>query len=124
MPLGPRINDAILGLVTLEHYVDPLFRDSFNALFQRPLADVAQFLLRHSHSNPETQLCQEIPSPAEAELATAITASMESFTQREYQGRIAERAGNTKTYGVVRGDFEVLPNVQEPFRKGLFAHAK
>jgi len=122
MPLGPRINDAILGLVTLEHYVDPLFRDSFNALFQRPLVDVTQFLLRHFHHNPETELCQEIPCPGEAELAGAITSAMESFTQRQYQGSVAERAGNTKTYGVVRGNFEVLPNVPEQFRKGLFAH--
>jgi hypothetical protein len=121
MPLGPRINDAILSLVTLEHRVDPYFRDAFNALFQRPLVDITQFFLRHLHRNPETQLCQEIPSAGEAELAAAIALEMEKFTTREYHGRIAERAGNTKTYGVVRAEFEVLPDLPAQFRKGFFA---
>jgi hypothetical protein len=121
MPLGPRINDAILSLVTLEHRVDPYFRDAFNALFQRPLVDITQFFLRHLHANPETQLCQEIPSADEAELAAAIALEMEKFTTREYHGRIAERAGNTKTYGVVRAEFEVLPDIPAQFRKGFFA---
>jgi len=124
MPLGPRINDAILGLVTLEHRVDPLFRDMFNALFQGPLVNLTQFFLRHTHTNPETQLCQEIPSPGEVELANAITQQMENFTKREYQGRTAQRAGNTKTYGVVRGEFQVLPSIPAPLNKGVFAQPK
>jgi hypothetical protein len=124
MPLGPRINDAILGLVTLEHRVDPFFRDAFNALFQRPLVDLTQFFLRHTHANPETRLCQEVPSVGETELAANITQQMENFTKREYQGRIAQRAGNTKTYGVVRGEFQVLPDVPAQLRKGVFVEPK
>jgi hypothetical protein len=124
MPLGPRINDAILGLVTLEHRVDPFFRDAFNAIFQRPLVDITQFFLRLTHTNPETQLCQEIPSPGEAELAAAITQQMKNFTKREYQGRPAERAGNTKTYGIVRGEFQILPDIPAALRKGVFAEPK
>lgn len=124
MPLGPRINDAILDLVTLEHRVDPYFRDVFNAFFQRPLVDITQFFLRHIHVNPETRLCQEISSSAEAELAAAITLQMENFTKREYAGRTAERAGNTKTYGVVRGEFQVLTDIPMPLRKGVFAEPK
>ena len=121
MPLGPRINDALLGLVALEHRVDPYFRDAFNALFQRRLVNITQFFLRHTHVNPETRLCEEIPSAGEAELAASITQQMENFTKREYQGRIAERAGNTKTYGVVRGEFQVRSDVPTPLRKGIFA---
>ncbi len=124
MPLGSRINDAILGLGTLEHYVDPYFRDAFNAVFQRPLVEVTQFFLRLLHPNPETQLCQEIASAGETELAAAIAFEMEKFTKREYRDRVAERAGNTKTYGVVRAEFEVLPDVPSRFRKGFFAQAR
>ncbi len=121
MPLGPRINDALLGLVALEHRVDPYFRDAFNALFQRRLVNITQFFLRHTHVNPEIRLCEEIPSAREAELAASITRQMENFTKREYQGRIAERAGNTKTYGVVRGEFQVRSDVPAHLRKGIFA---
>ena len=124
MPLGPRINDAILDLVTLEHRVDPYFRDSFNALLQRPLVDIVQFFLRLLHKNPETQLCQEVLEADEAEIAAAITEQMKEFTKREYQGRVAERAGNTKTYGVVRAEFRVPADILAVFKKGMFAESK
>src|ERR1700748_3553804 len=123
MSLGPRINDAILGLVTLEHRIDPYFRDAFNALLQRPLVDITQALLRMTHKNPETQLCQEIVTADEAQLATAITEHMEQFTKREYANRVAERAGNTKTYGVVRAEFQVLADIPAAFRKGMFSQS-
>lgn len=124
MSLGPRINDAILGLVTLEHRVDPYFRDGFNALFQRPLVNMVQFFLRLLHKNPETALCQEIIRPDEQEIAVSITEKMKEFTAREYKSRTAERAGNTKTYGVVRAEFRVMEEVLPLFRKGVFAEAK
>ena len=124
MSLGPRINDAILGLLALEHRIDPYFRDEFNAVFQRPLFEIAQFFVRLLHHNPETELCQEVPVPGEAELATAIVEQMSRFTEREYRGRIAERAGNTKTYGVVRAEFRVLPDVPTQFKHGVFAEAR
>lgn len=121
MSLGPRINDAILGLVTLEHLIDPYFRDAFNALFQRPLVDITQALLRVTHKNPETQLCQEIVTADEVQLVAAITEQMEQFTKREYVHRVAERAGNTKTYGIIRAEFQVLADIPPKFQKGLFA---
>lgn len=119
--LGPRINDAIMGLVTLEHRVDPYFRDALNTLFQRPAVELTQLLLRLLHRNDETRLCQEIPVAGEAEITSQITAHMSRFTEREYRGRIAERAGNTKTYGVVRGEFLVRENIPLHLKKGIFA---
>jgi hypothetical protein len=124
MSLGPRINDAILALVALEHRIDPYFRDEFNAVFQRPLFEIAQLFVRLLHHNPETRLCEEVPVPGEAELAAAIIEQMSRFTEREYRGRIAERAGNTKTYGVVRAYFRVLPDVPAEFKHGIFSEER
>ncbi len=121
MSLGPRINDVILGLVTLEHRVDPYFRDTFNAFLQRPLVNMVQFFLRLLHKNPETKLCQEVVEVNEAEIAAAITGQMRKFTAREYTGRVAERAGNTKTYGVVRAEFKVLEDIPQTLKMGVFA---
>jgi hypothetical protein len=122
--LGPRFNDAVLSLVTFEHRFDPYFRDAFNWIFQRPIVEVAQLLLRILHRNPETQLCQEVPVPGEDAITTEIKDAMSRYTEREYQGRIAERAGNTKTYGVVRGEFRVLDNIPANYKHGIFANAK
>ena len=119
--LGPRLNDAIISLVTLEHRFDPYFRDAFNSLFQRPIVEVAQLLLRILHRNPETRLCQEIPLPEEAAITSGITEAMSQYTRREYDGRIAERAGNTKTYGVVRAEFRVREDIPAAYKHGVFA---
>ena len=119
--LGPRFNDAVLSLVTLEHRFDPYFRDAFNWLFQRPIVEVAQLLLRIFRRNSETRLCQEIPLPEEAAITSGITEAMSQFTRREYEGRIAERAGNTKTYGIVRAEFRVLEHIPAAYKHGVFA---
>lgn len=121
MSLGPRVNNAILSLVALEHRIDPYFRDAFDAAFQRPLSGFAQRLLRLSHGSHETRLCQEIPIAGEESITAAIIGHMSRFTEREYSGRTAERAGNTKTYGVVRGNFQILSGLPTALRAGIFA---
>ena len=121
MSLGPLVNDAILSLVALEHRIDPYFRDAFDATFQRPLSRFVQRLLRLSHGSHETRLCQEIPIAGEESITAAIVGQMSRFTEREYSGRTAERAGNTKTYGVVRGKFQIMSGLPTALRTGIFA---
>ena len=122
--LGPRFNDFVLSLVTLEHRFDPYFRDAFNAVFQRPIVAVTQLLLRTVRKNRETRLCEEIPVPGEETITAGIKDAMAQYTKREYAGRIAERAGNTKTYGVVRAEFQVLENIPAAYKHGVFAQPK
>jgi len=122
--LGPRFNDFVIGLVTLEHRVDPYFRDAFNSVFQRPIVEVTQLLMRLFHRNPETRLCEEILLPNEEATISAIKDAMARFTEHEYKGRIAERAGNTKTYGVVRAEFRVLQDIPVGYKQGIFSEAK
>jgi hypothetical protein len=118
---GPRVNDLLVALLTLEHRVDPLFRDAFNRAFQQPLAGLVQFLLRALHSNPETRLCEEFTTQDEDSNTRAIVDSMRQFTERQYQGAVAERAGNTKTYGLVKAEFQVNDNIPAHLRKGVFS---
>lgn len=122
--LGPRFNDFVLSLVTLEHRFDPYFRDAFNAVFQRPIVAVTQLVLRTVRKNRETRLCEEIPVPGEETITAGIKDAMAQYTKREYAGRIAERAGNTKTYGVVRAEFQVLENIPAAYKHGVFAQPK
>ena len=122
--LGPRFNDFVLSLVTLEHRFDPYYRDAFNFVFQRPIVEVAQLVLRTLRKNRETRLCEEIPVPGEETITAGIKEAMAQYTKREYAGRIAERAGNTKTYGVVRAEFQVLADFPSAYKHGVFAEAK
>lgn len=122
--IGPRFNDFVLSLVTLEHRFDPYFRDAFNAVFQRPIVGVAQLLLRTLRKTRETRLCEEIPVDGEDAITVGIKDAMSQYTKREYAGRIAERAGNTKTYGVVRAEFRVLDDIPAAYKHGIFAEPK
>jgi hypothetical protein len=122
--IGPRLNDLVVAFMTAQHRIDPYFRDRFDRLFQRPSADAVQWCLRRLHSNPERSLCEEVPIDGEEEIAIAIAAQMAQFTRREYQGRTAERAGNTKTYGVVHAEFQVLDHLDSRLRQGVFAQPR
>src|SRR6201991_4778044 len=122
--LGPRFNDFVLSLVTLEHSFDPYFRDAFNAVFQRPIVAVTQVLLRTIRKTRETRLCEEIPVPGEDAITEGIKEAMAQYTKREYAGRIAELLGNTKTYGGVRAEFRVLQNIPSVYKHGIFAQPK
>jgi hypothetical protein len=60
--------------------------------------------------------------PEEDEAAVSIVNSMSAFLHQTYDGHgPAQRAGNTKTYGVVSARFEVLPGIASHLRRGLFA---
>ena len=57
--------------------------------------------------------------PNEDVVARQIADQMTLFLRRTYANSTAERAGNTKTYGVVRARFEV-PELPEDLRVGVF----
>jgi hypothetical protein len=119
--ISERINDAFLGLIALEHRVDPYFRDAFNKSLRPPLVAIIQLLIRSFRPTRERHLCEEIAITDEGRITAEIIEEMSRFAKREYVGRIAERGGNTKTYGVVRAEFQVLDNVPAHLRTGVFS---
>ena len=54
----------------------------------------------------------------ESEATNDIVRLMSLFTRRHYRAGHALRAGNTKTYGVVRGEFTVLPDLPDDLGPG------
>lgn len=120
MRLSKTINDALVAIVLAERRVDPYFRGPFDALFQRPLARIVQALINRRRTDEHFAIAEERVAPDEAEVTAAIIEQMSLFTMRTYRDGTAERAGNTKTYGVVRGEFSVLPDLPERLRAGVF----
>jgi hypothetical protein len=102
-------------------YADRYYRDGFDRRV-RPFAVAAvQWLINARRPSESSGLAQERKLEGEEAATEAIVAAMSAFTSRTYAHATAERAGNTKTYGVVHGTFEVLPNLPERFRRGVFA---
>ncbi len=118
------INDAVVALLNLERRIDPYFRDVFDRVFQRPLVRVTQALINFKRPDEGLGIAEERLLPDEEELTRGITDTMAEFLRRTYPHGGAERAGNTKTYGVVRAEFAVRADLPEAMRVGVFAEPR
>ncbi|MGH2777959.1 MAG: hypothetical protein ACRDJB_04850 [Actinomycetota bacterium] len=118
------INDVLVKLITIERRIDPLFRDGFDRIFQKPVSRVVQGLINLRRSNDHLQLAEERILPHEQQITAEIIEAMSTFLRTRYAPGEAQRAGNTKTYGVVRGTFEVLEDIPKAMRVGVFAEAR
>ncbi|WP_328184572.1 hypothetical protein [Marinobacter sp. OP 3.4] len=102
--------------------LDPYYRDHFDRLARGPLQAFTQGLIRLRQRPTGLGLTEERPMEDEAALIDDITDLMNRFLEREYgdTGETAERAGNTKTYGLVRGVFRVNDYLAPHLRTPLF----
>ena len=62
--------------------------------------------------------------PGEEAFLDSIVADMAAYMRDHYTPGTYERAGNTKTHGVVRGEFIVRTDLPAEFRKGVFAEPR
>ena len=120
-----RINQALVALILLERRVDPYFRDGFDALFKARLERLAQTLIDRRRRDPPLGIAEERLLSDEAQYAAGIARYLAEHLKATYpSGTRAERAGNTKTYGVVRASFEIRPDLPEHLKQGLFAEPR
>ena len=105
MTLLKLVHEALFTLLKVERRFDPFFRPAFDALFQEPLARFIQALINLRRQDEGLQLAEEKPLPGEAAFLDTIIAEMAAYMRDYYTPGTYERAGNTKTHGVVRGEF-------------------
>ena len=120
MSLRQHLHDAMVRLILFERRLHRYYRDGFDRSLQRPLTAVVQGLINARRKDVHLRLAEEKDLPSEQEAADEIVTLMAAFLRKHYTGGIAERAGNTKTYGVARGVFEVLPGLPDGQRAGIF----
>jgi hypothetical protein len=115
------LHDGLVRLVSLERRIDPFFRPAVDALLREPLGSLAQTLLRLVHEAAPDLPVHEQVLPGEEACVQSIIASMSDYSRTLYRPGTYERAGNTKTHGIVRGRFVVEPDLPTTFRHGVFA---
>ena len=115
------IHEALFSLLKLERRFDPFFRPALDALAQEPLARLIQALMNLRRGNEGLRLAEEKPLPGEAAFLDSIIADMTAYMRDHYKPGSYERGGNTKTHGVVRGEFIVRGDLPKELRKGVFA---
>lgn len=118
------IHEALFALLKIERRFDPFFRPALDAVFQEPLARVIQFLINLQREDEGLRLAQEKITPDESACLNSIIADMAAYMRGHYRPGNFERAGNTKTHGVVRAEFIVKAGLPENLCKGVFAEAR
>jgi len=115
------LSDLFLWLWRLERRVEFLYRPAFDRWARPPLFAFLQGLQNRLRRDEHLALAEERPLPEEESYVQAIIDELTAFTRENWLPGSAQRFGNTKTFGVVRGEFTVLPDLPEQLRQGLFA---
>ena len=117
-------SDAFLWLWRLERRAEFLYRPRFDRWLRAPLFSAAQALQNARRKDEHLQLAEEKLLPGEGELTLEIIDELTKFTRENWLPGGAQRFGNTKTFGVLRGEFSVLPGLPGNLRRGLFAEPR
>jgi hypothetical protein len=112
------------SLVHLERRFDPLFRPAFDALLRDRIANVVTALINRRRPNEGLKIAEEKPLPDEEAFLDSIIASFEKQMRGLWKPGKFERGGNTKTHGIVRGEFIVHDNLPAKLRHGIYAAPK
>jgi hypothetical protein len=114
-------SDLFLWLWRLERRIEFLYRPQFDKWCRPPLFSAAQTLQNALRKDEHLRLTEERLIHGEEELTREIIDELTKFTRENWLPGGAQRFGNTKTFGVLRGEFTVLPDLRGNLRHGLFA---
>jgi hypothetical protein len=115
------LSDLVVWLWRLERRVEFLYRPQFDRWVRPPLFAAAQALQNDRRRDEHLQLAEERLLPGEERYLQDIIDELTKFTRENWLPGSAQRFGNTKTLGVVRGQFIVLSDLPAKLRHGLFA---
>ena len=115
------MNDLTLWLWRLERRAEFLYRPQFDRWLRPPLFALTQWLRNAKRRDEGLGPAEERELPGEEQLIQAIIDELRRFTRENWLPGAAQRFGNTKTHGVVRGEFTVMPGLPGNLRHGLFA---
>jgi hypothetical protein len=118
------ISDTSGILVHLERRFDPFLRPAFDALLRDPIANVVTALINRRRPNDGLKLAEEKFFPDETAYLDSIIDSFHKQLMLLWKPGAFERGGNTKTHGIVRGEFIVHDNLPTEFRHGVYAEPR
>ncbi len=118
------LSDTSTAFVHLERRFDPVYRPAFDALLRDPIARVATALINSRRPNEGLKIAEERPIPDEEAWVDSIITSFEKQMRLLWKPGGFERGGNTKTHGIVRGEFIVHDNLPAELRHGIYAEPR
>ncbi len=115
------ISDTFGALLRFERRFDPWVRPAFDAVLRDPLARLTTALINGQRSNDGLKIAEEKLLPDEEEFLQSIIDTFGQQMRKLWKPGGVERGGNTKTHGIVRGEFIVHDNLPPEFRHGIYA---
>jgi hypothetical protein len=113
--------NASISFVHLERRFDPFFRPVFDAVLRDPLTSLTTALINMRRPDEHLKIAEEKPMPDEEEYLLSIISSFQTQMRDLWKPGGFERGGNTKTHGIVRGEFIVHDGLPENLRRGIYA---
>src|SRR5204862_7224383 len=97
---------------------------AFDAVVRDPLARLTTWLINRKRPNEGLRIAEEKPIPDEEAYVASIISSFQTHMRELWKPGGFERAGNTKTHGIVRGEFIVHDDLAPNLRRGIFAEPR
>jgi hypothetical protein len=119
-----RLNDLLTFLLQSERRFDPFFRPAFDASLRDPIAKLTTALINLKRLREGLRIAEEKLIPDEEKHLDSIISSFTEQMKLLWKPGAFERGGNTKTHGIVRGEFIVHEGLPAAFRHGIFAEPK
>ncbi|MDM0035544.1 hypothetical protein QTI33_25655 [Variovorax sp. J22P271] len=118
------VSDSGMALIRLERRFDPLLRPAFDAFLRDPLARFTTALINRQRGDEGLALAEERLLPDEESFTDSIVKSFTRQMTDLWKPGGFERGGNTKTQGLVRGEFRVHDDIPAHMKRGIYAEPR
>jgi hypothetical protein len=118
------ISNTFNALLRFERRFDPWLRPPFDAVLRDPIARLTTALINLQRPNDGLKIAEEKALPDEEEFLQSIISAFEQQMRMLWKPGGVERGGNTKTHGIVRGEFTIHDDVPAEFRHGIYAQPR
>jgi hypothetical protein len=115
------VADMSIKALHLQRRFDPWMRPLFDVLLRDPLARLVTGLINLQRPRDTLRIAEERALPGEEEFVDSIIATFRAQMSGLWKPGGFERGGNTKTHGIVRGEFTVREGLPPQYRHGIFA---
>ncbi|MBV9386842.1 MAG: catalase family protein [Chroococcidiopsidaceae cyanobacterium CP_BM_ER_R8_30] len=115
------MSDTATFLLQVERRFDPFFRPAFDATLRDPIASLTTALINMNRPNEGLKIAEEKPIPDEEAYLDSIISTFATQMRQLWKPGGFERGGNTKTQGIVRGEFIVHDDLPAKLRHGIYA---
>ncbi|MDM0071277.1 hypothetical protein [Variovorax sp. J31P207] len=118
------VSDSGMALIRLERRFDPLLRPAFDAFLRDPLARFTTALINRRRTDEGLAIAEERLLPDEESFTDSIVKSFTRQMTNLWKPGGFERGGNTKTQGLVRGEFRVHDDIPPHMKRGIYAEPR